>query len=150
MRQLRLPSSSQHQRGFVLVVCLIILLVLTVLGVNNMSTSNLEERMASNSQTMLGTFQLAESAIAEVIVDNTIFDAAITDPSTPVTRSYIFDGHTVSTSTTVVSETGLSTTGSSLDKFNGIGMDIQAASSISGTGANSTVTQGVTKLIPKQ
>ena len=150
MRQPRHPHSSQRQRGFVLVVCLIILLVLTVLGVNNMSTSNLEERMASNSQTLLGTFQLAESAVAEVIVDNTIFETAITDPSTPVARDYTFDGHTVTTSTSVVSQASQSTTGSSLDKFNGIRMDIQSTASIAGTGANSTVTQGVTKLVPKQ
>jgi Tfp pilus assembly protein PilX len=149
MRRPRLPKASQGQRGFVLVVCLIILLVLTVLGVNNMSTSNLEERMASNSQTLLGTFQLAESAVAEAIADNTIFESAISDPSSPVTRSYSIDGQTVTTSTSVLSATGQSTTGSSLDKFNGIPMNIESSATIPGTGATSTVSQGVTKLVPK-
>ena len=151
MKQLQLPAGNRKQRGFVLVVCLIILLVLTVLGVNNMGTSNLEERMASNSQTKVGTFQLAESAIADTIVDNTIFDSAISDPSTAVNSTYTIGGQTVTTATKVnPTQLGYSITGSSLNKFTGVLMDITSTSTIDGTGARSQLTEGVTKIIPKQ
>ena len=151
MKQLRLPTAYRQQRGFVLVVCLIMLLVLTVLGVNNMSTSNLEERMASNSQTKVGTFQLAESAIADTIVDNTIFDSAISDPSTAVNSTYTIGGQTATTATKVnPTQLGYSITGSSLNKFTGVLMDITSTSTIDGTGAKSQLTEGVTKIIPKQ
>ena len=151
MKQLHLPTSIRQQRGFVLVVCLIILLVLTVLGVNNMSTSNLEQRMASNTQTKINTFQMAESAIADSIADNTIFDAAITDPTTAVNRSYTIGTKSVTTSTIVSpTQTGYSSSGSSLNKFTGVQLSIQGASTISGTGARTQLTQGVTKILPKQ
>ncbi|MBI1422902.1 MAG: hypothetical protein GC149_05490 [Gammaproteobacteria bacterium] len=150
MNQLKLPNNSQ-QRGFVLVACLIILLVLTVLGVNNMSTSNLEERMAANSQTKLGTFQLAESAIANTIVTNSIFDTAIGDPSTAVHTTYTIGTQTVTTDTLVnPTQIGYSTTGSSLSKFTGVLMDITSTSTINGTAARTVLTQGVTRVLPKQ
>ncbi|HKK14559.1 MAG TPA: PilX N-terminal domain-containing pilus assembly protein [Gammaproteobacteria bacterium] len=46
-----------------LVVSLLILLVLTIIGVTAMSTTNLEEKMAGNMRTKNLTFQAAESGL---------------------------------------------------------------------------------------
>jgi len=56
-------SSQAPQRGAVLIVSLLILLVLTIIGVAAMNTSNLEEKMAGNTRAKDITFQAAESAL---------------------------------------------------------------------------------------
>lgn len=53
----------KHQQGIVLVVALLILIVMTILGVSMLSSSTLEERMASNIQAKSITFQAAESCV---------------------------------------------------------------------------------------
>ncbi len=58
----KLPES---QRGAVLVVSLIILLVLTLIGISAMQTTALEERMAGNLRSKTIALQAAELAIAE-------------------------------------------------------------------------------------
>lgn len=56
---------SQNQRGAVLVIGLLMLLILTVVGVASMKSSVLDERIAANSQFRTMAFQAAESALAE-------------------------------------------------------------------------------------
>ncbi len=53
------------QRGAVLIVSLLILLILTVIGVSSMQSSTLEEKMASNSRDRNIGFQSAETAMRE-------------------------------------------------------------------------------------
>jgi type IV pilus assembly protein PilX len=53
------------QRGAVLVVALVFLLVSTVLGVTAMSSTNLQERMAGNLRDSNLAFQAAESALRD-------------------------------------------------------------------------------------
>ncbi len=62
---------ARAQRGSVLVVSLIIMLVLTMLGLSSMSTSTMEERMAGNSRDRNQAFQAAEIGLraAEQAVD---------------------------------------------------------------------------------
>lgn len=58
------PLPLKHeQKGAVLLVSLMILLVLTLIGVSSLNGSLLEEKMAANSQTSTTVFQSAESAI---------------------------------------------------------------------------------------
>ena len=55
---------SQHsQRGVVLVVSLILLLVVTLLAVSSMQGTSLEEKMAGNTRDRNLAFQTTESAI---------------------------------------------------------------------------------------
>ena len=63
-----------RQRGAVLVVSLLILLVMTVLGVAAMGTTTLQERMANNNRQQQVAFQAAEAALraAEIYLGNTI------------------------------------------------------------------------------
>lgn len=65
-----LPTTQriEKQQGIVLVVALLILVVMTVLSVSMLSSSTLEERMASNLQSQNTTFQAAESCIRTVLL----------------------------------------------------------------------------------
>ncbi|MFT5173345.1 MAG: type II secretory pathway pseudopilin PulG [Gammaproteobacteria bacterium] len=55
----------KHQQGAVLIVSLILLVVLTLLGVSVMNMTQLEERMASNSQEVIQAFQSAETGLSQ-------------------------------------------------------------------------------------
>jgi len=59
-----------------LIVSLVILLVLTIIGVSSIGSTNLEERMAQNFQTSAITFQAAESGINSIINASNRFDTA--------------------------------------------------------------------------
>ncbi|RBP70380.1 PilX N-terminal domain-containing pilus assembly protein [Marinobacter nauticus] len=72
------------ERGSVLIVSLIFLLLLTIVGVSSMSMTNLEERMAGNFRDHDSAFQAAEAALldAEEYVESS-FDitSAYTSPA---------------------------------------------------------------------
>jgi type IV pilus assembly protein PilX len=57
--------SPNHQRGAVLIISLIMLLVLTLLGVSSMRTTILEEKMAGNLRDKNTSFQAAETALRD-------------------------------------------------------------------------------------
>ncbi len=62
------PSCMQaprKQRGVVLVVGLLLLMVMTILGVSSLSTIGLEERMSANAYDRSIAFQAAEAALRE-------------------------------------------------------------------------------------
>lgn len=59
----KIYRTHQRQRGAALVVALIILLLLTMLGLSNMRTTTVEERMASNLRDHSLAFQAAEGAL---------------------------------------------------------------------------------------
>lgn len=60
-----MPTSHGRQQGAVLIVSMIILLLLTILGVTSMRSTNLEERMAGNMRDKHVAFEAAEAGIAE-------------------------------------------------------------------------------------
>lgn len=62
-------TPQSKQKGAALVMSLIILVVITLIGVSSMSTSLLQEKMASNAQSTNVTFQAAESAIGSLVTD---------------------------------------------------------------------------------
>lgn len=61
----RIGFSTHGERGFALIACLIILLVLTVLGSAAMSGSIMQERMAGHVRDRDIAFQSAEAALRE-------------------------------------------------------------------------------------
>ena len=67
------------QRGSILIVSLMILVVLTMIGVSSMSTTSLQERMAGNFRDRQIAFQAAETALAyaEEFARNNINSASI-------------------------------------------------------------------------
>lgn len=152
MRSLHPPY--RKQRGFVLVVGLIILLILTILGVNSMGTSNLEQRMASNTQTKLDTLQTAESAIKDNLASGTDINAVVAaanpnNPNPPVSN-YNYPGTVTSTTTNYISENPQNVTESNLNLFSGPTVEIVSTSTNNGTAAQTILVQGVTRIIPKQ
>ena len=80
------PVQLRDQRGAILVVSLVLLVVLTFLAVTALNTSNLEEKMANNTQEAHRAFQTAESGIADTFADSTMFDLTVLapDPASPV------------------------------------------------------------------
>ena len=80
------------QSGVVLVVSLVILLLMTLIGVQSISSTSLEEKMAGNYQNSQLSFQAAEAALreAEELVLNTQFDWV--DYSADCTSGLCFDG----------------------------------------------------------
>jgi type IV pilus assembly protein PilX len=59
------PSSVQASRGMALLVCLVLLLALTVTGLQAARTSALEARLARNQHDALLAFEAAESALRD-------------------------------------------------------------------------------------
>ncbi|MBI5041484.1 MAG: hypothetical protein HZB57_09920 [Gammaproteobacteria bacterium] len=57
--------SLQQQRGAVLLVSLMILLIMTVLGIAGMSSTTMEEKMAANNQQRQQAYQAAETALRD-------------------------------------------------------------------------------------
>lgn len=59
-----LPSLSQKQCGSTLIITLILLLIMTMLGVTNMRSANMQMKMASNTQSRQNVFHAAEFALS--------------------------------------------------------------------------------------
>lgn len=65
----RMASGYQRQQGAALVVGLILLVVLTILAVSGVFTSNMELRMVRNTQSQERAFQAAEVAIEDALAN---------------------------------------------------------------------------------
>lgn len=61
------------ETGAVLVTALIMLVLLTMLGVTTLSTTIMEERMASNTQESAKNLQIADSGIQKLFNDGLVF-----------------------------------------------------------------------------
>ncbi|UFH48798.1 pilus assembly PilX family protein [Pseudomonas sp. KNUC1026] len=57
------PPNAAGQRGAVLIVALVFLLLLTLIGISSMQNATLQEKMAGSVATRNTTLQLAESAL---------------------------------------------------------------------------------------
>lgn len=81
MKKQQSSQLKDAQRGAVLVVSLLILLILTIIGVSSMQSSTLEEKMASNSRDRNVGFQSAEAAIrnAETYIQSLVTTGNFTD-----------------------------------------------------------------------
>lgn len=79
------------QRGFVLIVALVLLLILTILGLAAAQSTSLQERMAGNSRNRDMAFQAAEAGLraAESCLNSGL--AICTSFSTNANGTYLFD-----------------------------------------------------------
>jgi len=80
----RYGRTTGSQRGAVLIVALVLLLVLTVLGAAGVQNTSMEERMAGNYRDRFSAFQAAEAALraGEAAIDvHTTFAAMLFDGS---------------------------------------------------------------------
>ncbi|NOX76096.1 MAG: pilus assembly protein PilX [Gammaproteobacteria bacterium] len=73
--------TADQQRGSVLLISLIVLLVMTLLGLSSMRTTVLEEKMAGNMRDSELAFQSAEAALrdAEQFIETNIISTAAFD-----------------------------------------------------------------------
>ncbi|MDE1168125.1 MAG: PilX N-terminal domain-containing pilus assembly protein [Pseudomonas sp.] len=62
MGSIQLPGPA-HQRGMVLLISLVMLLLLTMIGISSMQNATLQEKMTSSVQRRNESFQLAEAAL---------------------------------------------------------------------------------------
>lgn len=72
--QPRRPDDRDRQRGAVLIVAMVLLVMLTLLGVSAMNTTQLGEKMAANSQESMRAFHAAESGLNLAFDDVTSWD----------------------------------------------------------------------------
>ena len=68
MRQPR-TSAPRRERGAILIITLMFLVLLTIVGVASISSSTLEEKMAGNLRAQYPAFQAAESALRDAEID---------------------------------------------------------------------------------
>ena len=65
-----------NQQGVVLIICLLMLLVISIVGLSSISTTKLEEQMASNAQVKNIVFQASEATLEDGLDDiNLLSDA---------------------------------------------------------------------------
>jgi len=75
-----IKKTHSKQKGSILIISLLILVVLTMIGVSSMSSSGLQERMAGNFRDRQIAFQSAEVAVAyaeehlKSIISNSLFN----------------------------------------------------------------------------
>lgn len=62
-------QGRRQQRGAVLIVALMFLVLLTIIGVSGISSTTVEERMAGNVRDREAAFQAAESALRDAEID---------------------------------------------------------------------------------
>jgi len=175
MRFKQKNTFNRQQQGMVLIVCLIMLAVLTALGVHTMSMATMEGQMSSNSQSMMTTFQMAESSISGTLADDTLFVEAINASpdggqsatekppedateaeeaawqaaaeAASISRDFEIGGHDSSTKTRLTGP-AQNMEGNSLNTFVGYPFNIAASADLPATGARTRVTQGVKHLAP--
>lgn len=77
----------RSERGAALLIALVLLLVLTILGVTAMQTTNLQERMAGNLRARTVAFEAAEAALR----DGEEYLEAFTVPPSPTGEQGFYD-----------------------------------------------------------
>ena len=79
--------APNHQRGMVLVLALVFLLLLTIMGITALNTTSLEEKMSGNVKDRNLAFQAAESAL---ILAESWINAQIGKPVFPSTSNGLY------------------------------------------------------------
>lgn len=85
----------KKQKGVVLVVCLLILLIISIIGLSSIGTTKLEEQMASNAQDKNRVFQSAETAVEQGMSDLNFLGEAfrIKDDTDPIVSQSVTGGN---------------------------------------------------------
>lgn len=80
-RNLGSSITGKKQEGVVLAICMIFIVVLTVIGVSSLERTEIEERMATSFQEQNRAFQVAETGIAQVLTNLSLFDTTTSNAS---------------------------------------------------------------------
>ncbi len=136
-------KSLRHQRGAVLIVSLIVLVLLTILIVSSVNLSSADLRIVGNMQSKMAMAQTAQQAIEQVISSIASFDApaaqTITINNTPTAvAAPVCLGTAPAAGYTAVADITLYDTNWS----------VTATATDAVTGATATVAQGVRIRLP--
>ncbi|MDH5393240.1 MAG: PilX N-terminal domain-containing pilus assembly protein [Gammaproteobacteria bacterium] len=142
---------KNQQQGIVLVICLVMLMVLTIMGVSSMSNTTLQLQIARNTQEQNTAFQTAEAGIrnAKEIADYT----ALRNPDPNVTYvpqsfNYVMPVSGL-TATATTSHMGCTRRfGNSIDRAASQNVFVTEATGLSPGGSRSTVVSAVGKTTP--
>lgn len=77
MKKLRNMSELRRQRGAVLVVSLVVLLVVTLMGLGALETAVFQERMAANAQNKNVAFQDTASLLEDILRDENVLGGGV-------------------------------------------------------------------------
>lgn len=134
-----------RQRGMALVMALAILLILTILGVAAMSTTNLQEKMAGNVQEQTRAFEAAESGLSRILTTSGAL--VLTQPTR---NDFTFVGNTKATVIVNYEQSVAPKRGSgySSTSFSEANFD-QQSTGTTVTGASSVIHRGVAQIVPK-
>jgi type IV pilus assembly protein PilX len=152
-------GTGSNEKGAVLVVGLLILLLATLLSVGAMNNANMQEKMAANAQNVNRAFQSSESAIDSNIsefraANITLLTEAIAQDgaASPVWPSITFSGGDSNISTVVVVKyRGVAATGIGISLNADEGdtsipptvYEMHATSATAGSNASANVIQGI-------
>ncbi len=150
--------SNKKQRGVVLVLSLLFLMILTLIGISSAKTSVLQEKIAGHSGLQQAAFQAADSCTKRVLNDAAINDATINN-----WQNNLFDGdkqylvsHSMtnrSAYTVQQSYTGISNpprgTGNSVVDLEALHNEYRCQGLTASSAANVTIRQGTFRIIPK-
>jgi Tfp pilus assembly protein PilX len=127
-----------RQRGFVLVLALVMLAVLTLIGVSSMNSANMELKATANAQQHQVAFNAVQSALEFAVSDTgptPLYDFQTSDPTAQVIWPAVANASALSASAVYA---GCSTgVGSSVQKNKGFSYNFF---NITGTGSNTTGT----------
>ncbi|NOY63549.1 MAG: hypothetical protein GXP10_10460 [Gammaproteobacteria bacterium] len=140
------------QRGAVLIVSLVMLLITTMLGVTAISSSRMGEKMAANAMNRNVTFQAAESAIENAVADTNNLLQAISAGDAGVNDTLDINSSDVAaTSNTRYQGAGLAV-GFSLaadsSGFSAYRFEITGTGAISALNAQTVSAQGISRIGP--
>ena len=164
-------THSHHQsQGAILIVCLILLLVMTLIGVASVDSSQLQSQMARNSLHQQNQYQrslneiraqekdLKPAKILAVTSSTTTFAASKSISSSTSVGISLSDGQMITGDHTdaydqsgiiVYSGDSVPPPGYSLGYYIGKDYEVNIVTEISGTGSKSDQTQGLTRIAPK-
>lgn len=136
-------SSRNHQRGAVLFMSLIMLVILTLFVVSSINLSSADLRIVGNLQSKRIMSHSAQQAIEQVISSSAAFDA-------PVPQTVTVNGFPVSISSAACLGTSPATGYSAVSNITIHDTNWSLAATVTDpvTGATATVTQGVRIRLP--
>jgi Tfp pilus assembly protein PilX len=138
-------SDLGHQRGTVLIMSLVILLILTILGITAMGTSSLEEKMSGNIQEGTHAFETAESGLNQAFSAS---GALSLNGTTTKTFTYDNSKYTASVDTTFKQFSAPKRGSGYGNNFNAANFD-QKSTGTTTSSAKAVVHQGVALIVPK-
>ncbi|MBE0595779.1 MAG: pilus assembly PilX N-terminal domain-containing protein [Desulfuromonadales bacterium] len=90
-------SPLSNERGSVLILALLILVMLTIIGMSATTTTNFEVKIAANERQYHSAFYAAEAGLSYVLETSSLYNDANIDPNVPLVFPLAADAAAMST-----------------------------------------------------